>query len=160
MYLHVPEPRFKIFYIFVCKTLSSCRLKFPGKKLQTNIWKIWIKCLEKFKHSYCPNNLVVKSFAECSFSLQFTYFFRKAVLQKLFNIRFSYKQCNFSCGCLLVKRASKTVIRQPLSWEGILPTTVTHIIVIIIYNLVLENAKRVYLKRLSLSLFYNFGCLN
>ena len=33
------------------------------------------------------------------------------MLQKLFDIRFSYKHCNFSHGCLLVKMASKTVIR-------------------------------------------------
>ena len=126
-HLHVLEPLFIIFYTFVCKKLSSCRLlNISREKLQTDIWKIWSKRLEKFKHSYCPNNLVVKSFAECSFSLQFIFFFfRKAVLQKLLNIRFSYKHCNFSCGCLLVKMASKTMIRQPLSWEGILPTTVT-----------------------------------
>ena len=28
---------------------------------------------------------------------------------ELFDIRFSYKYCNFSSGCLLVKMASKTV---------------------------------------------------
>ena len=36
-------------------------------------------------------------------------FFRTAVLRKLFDIRFSYKHCNFSPVCLLVKMASKTV---------------------------------------------------
>ena len=36
-------------------------------------------------------------------------FFRTAVLRKLFDIRFSYKHCNFSSVCLLVKMASKTV---------------------------------------------------
>ena len=39
-------------------------------------------------------------------------FFRTAVLRKLSDIRFSYKQCNFSRTCLLVKMASKTVTRS------------------------------------------------
>ena len=41
-----------------------------------------------------------------------SYFFRTAVLWKLFDIRFSYKHCNFSHVCLLVKMASKTVTRS------------------------------------------------
>ena len=41
-----------------------------------------------------------------------SYFFRTAVLWKLFDIRFSYKHCNFSQVCLLVKVASKTVTRS------------------------------------------------
>ena len=39
-------------------------------------------------------------------------FFRTAILRKLFGIRFSYKHCNFSHVCLLVKMASKTVTRS------------------------------------------------
>ena len=39
-------------------------------------------------------------------------FFRTAVLQKLFDIKFSYKHCNFSQVCLLVKMVSKTVTRS------------------------------------------------
>ena len=39
-------------------------------------------------------------------------FFRTAVLRKLFEIRFSYKHCNFSSVCLLVKMASKSVTRS------------------------------------------------
>ena len=39
-------------------------------------------------------------------------FFRAAVLRKLIEIRFSYKHCNFSRVCLLVKMASKTVTRS------------------------------------------------
>ena len=35
-------------------------------------------------------------------------FFRTAVLRKLFDNRFSYKHCNFSRVCLLVKMGSKT----------------------------------------------------
>ena len=41
-------------------------------------------------------------------------FFRTAVLRKLFDIRFSYKHCNFSRVCLLVKMAG----RKP--WQGLL----------------------------------------
>ena len=39
----------------------------------------------------------------CSFSLQLIIFFWTAVLGKLFDVRFSYKHCNFSHVCLLVK---------------------------------------------------------
>ena len=41
-----------------------------------------------------------------------SYFFRTAVLRKLFDIRFSYNHCNFARVCLLVKTASKTVTRS------------------------------------------------
>ena len=46
--------------------------------------------------------------------LQFTShnLFRTVVLRKLFDIRFSYKHCNFSHVCLLVNMASKTVTRS------------------------------------------------
>ena len=54
-----------------------------------------------------------------------SYFFITAVLRKLFGIRFSYKHCNFSRVCLLVKMASKTVTRSipatPLSPSPGLP---------------------------------------
>ena len=40
------------------------------------------------------------------------YFFRTTVLRKLFDIRFSFKHCYFSRGCLLVKMASKW-------WQGL-----------------------------------------
>ena len=40
------------------------------------------------------------------------FFYRTGVLRKLFEIRFSYKHCNFSHICLLVKMASKTVTRS------------------------------------------------
>ena len=43
-------------------------------------------------------------------------FFRTAVLRKLLDIRFSYKHCNFSRVCLLVKMASKTVTRSILRY--------------------------------------------
>ena len=44
----------------------------------------------------------------CSFST-IDVFFRTAVLWKLFDIRFSYKHCNFSHVCLLIKMVWKTV---------------------------------------------------
>ena len=40
------------------------------------------------------------------------FFFRTAVLRKLFDIRFSCKHCNFSSVSVLVKMASKTVTRS------------------------------------------------
>ena len=58
-----------------------------------------------------PQNFLGQSFA---LQLQFTTdsFFRTAVLRKVFDITFSYKHCNFSQVCLLVKMASKTVTRS------------------------------------------------
>ena len=52
MQLHVLEPLFTIFYTFVHKSIYSWRLKFHESKH-----------LDKFKHSYGPQNLSVKSFA-------------------------------------------------------------------------------------------------
>ena len=48
----------------------------------------------------------------CTFSFIIDTFVRTAVLSKLFDTRFSYKHCNFSRVCLLVKMASKTVARS------------------------------------------------
>ena len=58
-----------------------------------------------------PPNFFGQAFA---LQLQFTIdiLFRTAILRKLFDIRFSYKHCNFSHVCLLVKMASKTVTRS------------------------------------------------
>ena len=44
-----------------------------------------------------------------------SYFFKIGVLRKLFDSRFSYEHCNFSRGCLLVKMASKTMMRAIVS---------------------------------------------
>ena len=47
-----------------------------------------------------------------------------SVLRKLFDIRFSYKHCNFSHVCLLVKMASKTVTRSiEVQWAASLVET-------------------------------------
>ena len=44
---------------------------------------------------------------------QFVFSFRTAVLRtELFDIRFSYKCCNLTSGCLPVKMASKTVMNK------------------------------------------------
>ena len=58
-----------------------------------------------------PQKFLVQSFV---FQLWFTshIFFRTAVLRKLFDIRFSFKHCNFSHVGLLVKVAWKTVTRS------------------------------------------------
>ena len=62
------------------------------------------------KGRYAPDFLG-QSFA---LQLQFTIdiFLRTAVLRKLFDIRFSYKHCNFPRVCLLVEMVSKTVTRS------------------------------------------------
>ena len=43
---------------------------------------------------------------------QFFIFFSTAVLRNLIDIGFTYKHCNFSHVCLLVKMATKTVTRS------------------------------------------------
>ena len=60
-----------------------------------------------------PNALKFFSVESLRVKLQFTipFFLRTAVLRKLLDIRFSYKHCNFSRVCLIVKMASKTVTR-------------------------------------------------
>ena len=59
-----------------------------------------------------PSNFFRRILRSEAFSLQIIFFFRTAVLQKLFDIRFSYNYCNFSRVCLLVKMASKAVTRS------------------------------------------------
>ena len=56
---------------------------------------------------------------EWSFSLQFI-FFQNSLFRQLFDIRFSYKRCNFSHVCLLVKMASKTVTRSIIRWTDVI----------------------------------------
>ena len=58
-----------------------------------------------------PPNFFTDNPLLCSFST-IDVFFRTAVLWKLFNIRFSYKHCNFSHVCLLIKMVWKTVTRS------------------------------------------------
>ena len=69
------------------------------------------KLLKKFKERYAPKFFF--STILCFVALlQLIFCFRKAVLRKLFDIWFSYKHCNFSHVCLLVKMASKTVTKS------------------------------------------------
>ena len=51
-----------------------------------------------------------------------SYFFGTAILRKLFEIRFSYKHCNFARVCLLVKMASETVTRDAIHSTKIQPS--------------------------------------
>ena len=70
--------------------------------------------------------MVLVHVAACNvlkFSQYNSYFFRTAVVRKLFHIRFSHKHCNFSCGWLLIKTASKTVARS--TWKQNMYTTRT-----------------------------------
>ena len=73
--------------------------------------------------------------------------FGAATVLKLFDIRFSYKHCNFSRVCLLVKTASKTVTRSikklPWWWK----TCKTH----------LASISRVYKYLLSKQWFYTIS---
>ena len=99
---------FKMVCTFFCKKFSSLRQKIPGKNCRRIYGKskagLWRNLSTGTAPKICQYNPLL-----CSFSLQFIFFFRTAVLRKLFDIRISYKHCNFSRGCLLVKMASKTV---------------------------------------------------
>ena len=84
------------------------------RKSRENYRQIYGKSKESFWRnlSTCtPPIFLGQSFA---LQLQVTVdtLFRTAVLRKLFDIRFSYKHCNFSHVCLLAKMASKTVTRS------------------------------------------------
>ena len=91
--------------------LYICLLESPGKithkhmeNPKANLWKN----LSTGTPPKCFRTIL------CLLQLQFTIdiFFKTAVLRKLFDIRFSFKHCNFSPVCLLVKMASKTVTRS------------------------------------------------
>ena len=66
--------------------------------------------LDAFWHSYIPPIFFLKSFSYCQ-KFPIHEFFRSDVLWKLFDIGFPYNHCYFEPVCLLVKMASKTVIR-------------------------------------------------
>ena len=87
-------------------------VKISWEKLQTNIWKIWSKLLEKFKHSNSSQNLLLKPLL-CTFSLKFIFFSEQSFYGNYSTLdSHAYKYCNFSRVCLLVKMASKTVTRS------------------------------------------------
>ena len=85
---------------FCSSMVSSCQRSMLG----------WIKTMAFWSDGgqIFPHISVAKA---CELGYK-SYFFRRAVLRKLFDIRFSYKHCNFSGVCLLVKMASKTVTRS------------------------------------------------
>ena len=90
-------------HLFVRKSQENYR-QINGKS-KASLWR-------NLSTSTLPNFLG-QSFA---LQLQFTIyiFFRKAVMWKLFDTRFSYKHCNFLRVCLLFKMASKTMTRSIL----------------------------------------------
>ena len=63
MQLHVLEPLFKIFYTFVGKNFSSCRLKFPGKNCRHIYRKSKASVSRNLSTVTAPQNLLVKSLA-------------------------------------------------------------------------------------------------
>ena len=92
------QKHFFKFSIHVSVRIKS-REKLPGKS-KASLWR-------NLSTDTLPNFL---STILCFVALlQFIFFLSKAVLRKLFDIWFSYKHCNFSHVCLLVKMGSKTV---------------------------------------------------
>ena len=93
MQLHALEPLLKVFYVFVYKIFFSCRQKFPEKNFRQIYGKskqasFWTTCLEKFKRSYVPPKTHVGKILCCvALAVYKSYFFfRTAVLRKLFDI--------------------------------------------------------------------------
>ena len=89
---------------FICLYFSR---DFPTDKCIENSKK-WFSVLGLLAH-VTPSIFLVE---RLGVKLTIHIFFRTTVLRKLFDIRFSYKHCNFSDVCLLVKMASKTVTRS------------------------------------------------
>ena len=98
------------------QTLASdfphiCLQFFPGKRLQANVYKILksgskaYSCMQR-PQFFSGESLGVKIY----FAIHI--FFRTAVLRKFLDIRFSYKHCNFSRGCLLVKTVIRPIERD------------------------------------------------
>ena len=62
MQLHALEPPFKIFYTFVGKKFSSCRLKFPWENCRQIHEKSKASVWRNFKHRNGPKNLSEQPF--------------------------------------------------------------------------------------------------
>ena len=62
-----------------------------------------------------PSNIFSRVLRNEALGYKSFFFFRTAILRKLFEIRFSYKHFNFARVCLLVKMALKTVTRSILN---------------------------------------------
>ena len=106
---------FWTFHTFVCIANQPwTALKIPrGKKIQGNVWK-GQNTTGRFLAQLHPSKFFsLKSFSLCQ-KFQIHEFFRSDVLWKLFDTGFPYKYCYFEPVCLLVKMASKTVIRPIL----------------------------------------------
>ena len=92
---------------------SRC-LEIEGNPLSSGKFKTR---LDAFCHSYISPILFLSSFSWCQ-KFPIHEIFRSDVLWKLFDIGFPYKHCYFKRVCLLVKMASKTVIRPIEGGEG------------------------------------------
>ena len=100
------------------------------QKTQNHFLNFLYICLQespgKITDKHMENLVRLQNFLGQSFALQLQFtidiFFRTAVSWKLFDIRFSYKQGNFSRVCLLVKITSKTVTRSIPIQPGIMQT--------------------------------------
>ena len=94
------------------------RFKFPIHLFVGKSWENYRQTYGKSKASLSRNlstGTPAKHFRTILWFVALVYnwyFFQNSRLWKLFNIRFSYKHCNFSHVCLLVKMASKTVTRS------------------------------------------------
>ena len=88
MQLYMLEPPFKIFYTFVRKTFSSCRLKFPGENCRQIHEKSKASVWRNLSTGMAPEQPARQPFYENYTTLE------------LHNVKL---YCNFSRGCQLVK---------------------------------------------------------
>ena len=90
-------------HLSVSKSRENYRQKYGKSK--ASLWRN--------SSTGTPQIFLGQSFA---LQLQFTIniYFRTAILQKLFDITFSYKHCNFSRVCLLVNRPHALFVHQHL----------------------------------------------
>ena len=93
MQLHALEPLLKVFYVFIYKFSFPADKNFPRKisdKYMENLKQasFWTTCLEKFERSYVPPKTHVSKILCCvALAVYKSYFFfRTAVLRKLFDI--------------------------------------------------------------------------
>ena len=74
-----------------------------------------------------------------------SYFFQNSCFRKLFDIRFSYKHCNFSHICLLVKMAFKTVTRSIVVLKTCQPEIIfTSNSVTLFYRAVIQFCRNIF----------------
>ena len=103
------------------KFLQRLALDFPNICLQFFLGLLYRQMYRKFEKVVLGHLAHIKPSVFFSRILRSedlvynSYFFRTAILRKLFDIRFLYKHCNFSRGCLSVKMPLKP-------WQGLLCT--------------------------------------